>query len=63
MHSLEGMYWKSITYAFEMSLHNSTDIALAVEGHKLWLHNVQFRKNKNGQNLKLCNIENFHILL
>lgn len=45
MHSLETVYWK-ITYAFKMSFHsNSTDIAMAVEGHKLALHNPQIGKN------------------
>ncbi len=60
MHSLQGMYWKNITYAFKMCFHsNSADIALAVEGHQLELHNEQFGKN----NLKKISIKgSFEIL-
>lgn len=53
MHSLERIYWKNITYAFKMSFHsNSTDISLAVEGHKLGLHDPQIGKNDNNNSKK-----------
>lgn len=47
MHTLERMYQKNITHAFKMSFYsNDTDIAVAVEGHKVGLHNLQTGRNK-----------------
>lgn len=44
------MHWMNITYAFKMFFHsNSIDISMAVEGHKLGLHNTQIGKNKNNK--------------
>lgn len=47
MHTLERMYQKNITNAFKMSFYsNDTDIAVAVEGHTVGLHNLQTGRNK-----------------
>lgn len=47
MHTLERMYQKNITHAFKMSFYsNETDIAVAVEGHTVGLHNLQTGRNK-----------------
>lgn len=47
MQTPERMYQKNITHAFKISFHSiGTDIAVAVEGHTVGLHNLQTGKKK-----------------